>query len=365
MGRLSALVKELFLLDPDVVFLNHGSYGACPRPVFAAYQGYQLELERQPVEFLGRRFPELIDEARRRLADYVGADPDGLVFVPNATSAVNVVARSLELGPGDEVLGTDREYGAVDILWRFVCERAGARYVRRPPDGLWEGVSERTRVISVSHVSSPTAEILPVEEICRRAHEEGIVTVVDGAHGPGQLPLDLNALGADAYAGNCHKWLCAPKGAGFLWAGPALRDRLVPLILSWDWERETAFAARHRWQGTRDPAACLAVPDAIDFLEEHEWDAVRARCHDLAARAQRGIAELYGLEPPPGPFAQMSAARLPPCEPEQVQRRLLDEHRVEVPIREWEGQTLIRVSFQGYNDEEDLEALLTATRAVL
>lgn len=294
-------MKDLFLLDPEVVFLNHGSFGACPRRVFEAYQRYQLDLERRPVEFLGRRFPELIDAARGRLAAYLRADPDGLVFVPNATAGVNVVARSLPLGPGDEVLATDREYGAVDMVWRFVCERAGARYVRTTPAQLWDAVTARTRVIAVSHVSSWTAEIMPVEEICRRAREVGILTLVDGAHGPGQLPVDLDALGADAYAGNCHKWLGAPKGAGFLWAAPGLRDLLEPLIVSWGWERETAFAARHRWHGTLDPAAWLAVPDAIDFQAEHDWDQVRSRCHGLAAQARSAVAELAGIEPPPGP----------------------------------------------------------------
>jgi isopenicillin-N epimerase len=357
-------VKELFLLDPDVVFLNHGSYGAAPRSVFEAYQRYQRELERNPDEFLGRRFPELVDAARLRLAEYVGADPEGLVFVPNATAGLNVVARSLPLRPGDEVLTTDREYGAVDIVWRFVCDRAGARLVVRPPEELWDAVGERTRVISLSHVSSPTAEILPVEDVCRRARELGILVVVDGAHAPGQLaPLDLDALGADAYAGNCHKWLCAPKGAGFLWAGPALRDLLEPLVVSWDWERETAFAARHRWQGTRDPAACLAVPDAIDFQAEHGWDAVRARCHALAAEAQRAIAELTGLEPPPGPFGQMSSAQLRPCDPLEERRRLREDHSIEVACTDWAGTPLIRASFQAYNDERDLERLLAALAA--
>jgi isopenicillin-N epimerase len=358
-------VKEHFLLDPEVVFLNHGSFGACPRPVFEAYQRYQLELERQPVEFLGRRYPELIDAARNRLAAYVGADPAGLVFVPNATAGINMVARSLLLGPGDEVLATDREYGAVDVVWRHVCTRAGARYVRAAPERLFEAAGERTRLICVSHVSSPTAEILPVEDICRRARELGILTLVDGAHAPGQLPLNLAELAADAYAGNCHKWLCAPKGSGFLSVGPALRDLVEPLVVSWDWERETAFAARHRWRGTGDPAAFLAVPDAIDFQARHDWAAVRERCHRLAAEAQHAVAELAGRAPPPGPFAQMAAAELPPCDPEGVQRRLLDEHRIEVSCRAWEGHFLLRVSFQAYNDERDLERLLAALPRVL
>jgi isopenicillin-N epimerase len=258
------------------------------------------------------------------------------------------------------VLTTDREYGAVDIVWRFVCGRTGARYVRTGPDSLWDAVTERTRVISLSHVASPTGEILPIEEVCRRARAEGIVTVVDGAHAPGQLPLDLGELGADAYAGNCHKWLSAPKGAGFLAVGPSLRDILEPLIVSWDWEEETTFAARYGWQGTRDPAAFLAVPDAIDFQAEHDWDAVRARCHELAATAQRGIAELAGTEPPPGPFGQMCAAELPPCDPDEVQRRLLDEHGIEVPCRLWQDRPLIRISCQAYNDAADIDLLLEA-----
>jgi isopenicillin-N epimerase len=353
-------VKELFLLDPEVVYLNHGSYGACPRPVFEAYQRYQLELEQRPVEFLKRRYRERIDGARERLAAYVGADVEGLLFLPNATAGMNVVARSLRLEPGDEVLATDREYGAVDIVWRFVCERAGAAYVRRPPGELWDGVSERTRVVSLSHIASSTAEILPVEDVCRRAREAGILTLVDGAHAPGHFDLDLAALGADAYAGNCHKWLCAPKGAGFLWVGPRLRDVLEPLIVSWDWEGETEFAVRHGWQGTRDPAAFLAVPDAIDFQAEHDWPDVRRRCHELAAAAQRGVAELAGREPPPGPFGQMAAAELPPCDPAGVQRRLLEEHAVEVPCLTWDGRPLIRVSCQAYNDEQDVERLLEA-----
>jgi isopenicillin-N epimerase len=358
-------VKELFLLDPEVVYLNHGSFGACPRPVFEAYQRYQLELERRPMELLKRRYRELLDEARERVAAYVHADVDGLVVLPNATAGVNVVARSLRLRPGDEVLTTNREYGAVDIVWRFVCERAGAAYVRTPPEELWDGVTDRTRVISLSHIASPTGEILPVEDVCRRAREAGILTLVDGAHAPGHVDLDLTALGADAYAGNCHKWLCAPKGAGFLWVGPRLRDALEPLIVSWDWEDETEFAARHGWQGTRDPAAFLAVPDAIDFQAEHDWGAVRRRCHELAAEAQRGVAELGGLEPPPGPFAQMSAAQLPPCDPDEVQRRLHEEHAIEVPCREWEGRPLIRISCQAYNDERDVQRLLEALPACI
>jgi isopenicillin-N epimerase len=369
-------VRDLFLLDPDIVFLNHGSYGACPRPVFEEYQRLQRELERNPVEFLGRerRWPELHDAARDELARYVGADQLNLVFVPNATTGMNVVAQSLELSPGDEVVITDHEYGAIDLLWRVVCERAGARLVRvEVPVPLADvagvvlaAITPRTRVLVVSHITSPTALVFPVDELCRRAREAGVLAVIDGAHAPGHVQLRLEELGADFYAGNCHKWLCAPKGAGFLYARPEHHPHLDPPVLSWDFEA-SEFGERHRYQGTRDPAAYLAVPTAIRFQAEHGWDDVQARCHPLADHVRLGIAELTGLAPLSGEdgFVQMIAAELPPCDPAAVQRRLREEHRIEVPVREWNGRILIRVSVQAYNDAADVTALLEALPSVL
>lgn len=361
-------LRSSFLLDRDVVFLNHGSFGACPRPVFDEYQRWQRELERQPVEFLGRRYAGLIEEAKAPLAELLGARPDDLVFVPNATAGMNVVARSLRLEPGDEVLLTNHEYGAVDFLWAHVCEQAGAALVRQPVeprpalvDRLWEAVTPRTRILSVSHITSATALRFPVEEICRRARVEGILTAVDGAHAPGQVDLDLESVDADFYAGNCHKWLCAPKGCGFLWARPEHQPWLAPLVVGWS-EREQSFAARHRWQGTQDPAAYLSLPAAIDFLATHDWDEVRRRCHALAVEAYGRFGEL-GLTPlaPDGSWlGQMVAAQLPECDTDDLKRRLYDDHRIEIPVQRWHDRPLIRASFQGYNDERDLEALAEA-----
>ena len=220
-GRANAPVAEAgrdFLVRKDIAFLNHGSYGARPRPVFAAYQRWQRELEAEPVAFLGRRLPGLLADARARLAANVGTQGDNLVFVPNTTHGINIIARSLPLQPGDEVLATTHEYGAVERAWRFICGQRGARYRAQPitlpvtdapalVEELWGGVTERTRVLVVSHITSPTALILPVAEICRRATEHGILTVIDGAHAPGHIELDLARLGADFYVGNCHKWL--------------------------------------------------------------------------------------------------------------------------------------------------------------
>ena len=366
-------MRELFLLEPDVVFLNHGAFGACPRPVFDEYQRLQRELEREPVQFLNlrRRFPELVAAARARLADYVGAHAADVLLVQNATTALNVVAHALELRPGDEVVATTHEYGANDILWRRVCERAGARYVEvetRPAgavEDLIGALTRRTRALFVSHITSPSALVLPVAKLCAAARAAGVFTIVDGAHAPGQIELDVEAVGADVYVGDCHKWLCAPKGSAFLHARPEAQALLEPRIVSWDWE-EPAWADRHRWVGTRDPSAHLTVGAAIDFQAEHDWDAVRGRCHALAVTATRRLSGL-GLEPmaeSEDEYAQMVAFRLPPCDAEAVERRLFDEHRIDVAAQTWRGEPTLRVSFQGYNDETDLDALVDALRRI-
>ncbi len=377
-------MRDLFLLRPGVVYLNHGSFGACPRPVFERYQAWQRELEAEPVEFLGRRFTALMRAAREPLAAFVGAEPDDLVFVPNATTGLNAVARSLRLEPGDEVLGTDHEYGALDRTWTFVCQKRGARYVRRPlglpavsaeevVDTVWSGVSDRTRALFLSHVTSTTAIAFPVTELVRRARERGIVTVIDGAHAPGQVPLDLAALGADFYAGNCHKWMNAPKGSAFLFARPAAQPLLEPLVVSWGWRSDrpgpSRFVDEHEWQGTRDVAAYLTVPAAIEFMREHGWPEVQRACHDLAGAARDRINAITGVEPltPAGRewFGQMTTVALPPCDHEALQRRLFDEFAIEVPTFAWNGGSYLRVSIQAYNDASDVDALVHALSVFL
>lgn len=340
-----------FLLDPGVTFLNHGSHGACPAPVFARWQELQRELERNPVEFLSRRFDGLLEEARAELAAFVGARTEDLVFVPNATAGLNAVIRSLDLEPGDEVLTTRHEYGAVTRTWEF----AGATLVHAEPDELADAIGPRTRAVSVSHITSPTALVLPVEEICAAARAAGVLSIVDGAHVPGQLPLDLERLGADVYAGNCHKWLSAPKGAGFLWARPEHQRWIEPLVVSWGYGPDRSFADRHGWQGTRDPTALLAVPAAIEAHRTLEREGELARCRALAA-------SFHDRLPPVGatPAPQLWATEVATDDPDGLQRRLFDEHRIEVVVREWEGRSLLRVSIAPYNDAADVERLLDA-----
>jgi isopenicillin-N epimerase len=349
-------VKELFLLDPDVVFLNHGSFGACPRPVFEAYQRFQRELERQPVEFLAleRRLPELLDVARERLAAFVGADPDNLAFATNTSSALNTVIRSLELHSGDEILLGDAEYGGMEVLLEFVARRTGAALVRRPFGELEPG--PQTRLVFCSHIEWISGRVNDVAALCASARAAGALSIVDGAHAPGQIELDLEAIGADVYAGNCHKWLCAPKGSAFLYARRDAQALIDPLVVSWDWAEGAAFHQLHRWQGTRDPSAFLAVPAAIAFQAEHDWRSVRARCHELLERIRDAIA----LEPLTEEFVQMLGFRLPVADGAAFKRDLYDRHRIEVPVVETPDGWTMRVSIQGYNDDADADALIAA-----
>ncbi len=369
-------LRDQFLLDPEVVYLNHGSFGACPRPVFQAYQNWQRELERQPVAFLGRRLDGLLARARQDLGHYVGADSMNLVFVPNATTAVNTVARSLILERDDEILTTDHEYGAMDYTWEFICQQTGAQYVRTsipvplPSDeeiiaALWSNVTPRTKVIFISHITSPTAVILPIDSIIQRARDANILTIIGGAHAPGQLPLDLESLGADFYAGNCHKWMCAPKGAGFLYARPEHHSWLQPLVISWGWHLHEALADRHQWQGTRDVAAFLAVSTAIEYMQEIAWS--RERCHQLALETQQAVAEITTLPPiaTPNQFAQMVALPMPTADIEVLQQTLYKNYQIEVPGINWNGKALLRVSYQVYNSRADGETLVAALREVL
>lgn len=389
MSASAEALRDRFQLDPAVHFLNHGSFGACPRPVSEARQAWLREMERQPVLFFARRYPELMDSARTRLAAYLGSGKLDLVWVSNATTGVNMVARSLawRLSEGDEVLGCDHEYGACDRTWRYLAGKHGFAYRRAPlavpmtsPEAVveqfWSAVTPQTRLIFLSHITSPTGLRLPIEEICRRARAAGILTLIDGAHAPGQIDLDLRALDADFYTGNCHKWMCAPKGAAFLHARPELQALLEPTIVSWGWEPEPGFAGPSpfidelEFQGTRDVTPFLAIPAAIDFQAEQDWPAVRARCHALLRETRGRLLEIPGtraIHPDDeGWYIQMAAIELPPQVNAPVfQARLYEGWQVEVPVFVWNGRPIVRVSIQGYNTAADVDALVDGVRGLL
>jgi isopenicillin-N epimerase len=379
-------LRDLFLLRDDVAFLNHGSFGACPRPVFEVYQALQRELEAEPVDFLHpyRTLGDRLAAARSRMADFLNADRDEIVFVPNASTGLNIVARSLQMEPGDEILTTDHEYGAMDRMWKFLCAKQGARYVKQPlplpledpaedVEAVWNGVTERTRVLFLSHITSPSGVVLPVEELVRRARERGILTLIDGAHVPGQIDCDLKALGADFWSGNCHKWLMAPKGAAVLYARREVQHLVEPMTVSWGWESDrpgpSRFIDEQEWNGTRDFSSYLAVPAALDFFEEHDWPTVRRDCRRLLLEAREELLDVVDLPPlcPPDPWlAQMCAAPLPEAvEPEEFGRALREDHLVEAPVTEFAGRHWLRVSIQGYNTRQDVSRLVTAVRALI
>ncbi len=387
----AAAIRDLFLLDPGVVFLNHGSFGARPREVLDAQDELRRRLEANPVAFLGRRSGALMDEALAALGAYLGAHPGNLAFVPNATTAVNVAARSVALAAGDEVVASDHEYGACAHAFARLCAARGAVYrpvaVPVPYRGdadflarIGAALTPRTRVLFLSHIASATALRFPVAAACRLARSRGIATVIDGAHAPGQLPLDIENLGADFYAGNCHKWMCAPLGSAFLYARPERHAAVEPPVTSWGLCAEAAGSAAHDayagthplarrllWQGTRDLTPFLAVPAAIRFLARCDGPPAIARAAALAADTARRAAALLGLEPvvQEGSGVRMALIPLPPCDGRAVQAALCAEHRIEVPATTYGDRAFLRLSFHAYNSARDAEAVLAALPDVL
>lgn len=370
-------------IRPDTIYLNHGSFGPPPESVRTARLKWIGALDRQPMDFFVRQFEPAWRGARDELAEFIRAPADSLIFVENATAGMNVVADSLELHPGDEVLLTDHEYGAVVRIWQRACERVGARVttarlplpfttVEETVDALFSQVTHSTRLIVVSHITSPTAVILPVAEICRRAREHGIAVCIDGPHTPAQLPLDISSLGCDFYAASCHKWLSAPFGSGFLYVAAKHQPRIRPPVLSWgrlpplpieSWSDEFL------WSGTRDYSPYLSIPTAIEFMNEVGLDFFRQGAHSLAQYARQQLVELTQLEPivPDSPawYGSMAHVPLPPGDRAQLQNALWQQHGIEVPIVDWNGRRYIRVSCHLYNTPEQIDGLAITLRELL
>lgn len=372
-------LKEQFLLRPDITFLNFGSFGACPRPVFEKYQQWQLELEREPVQHIAFRGPALLREARQALGQYVGADADDLVFTPNPTQAINTVVKNLQFQPGDEILSTDLEYGAMDRTWNYYCKKNGWVYRRQPIplplsgedefiDAFWKGYNARTKVIFISQITSSTALVFPVDKICRRAKELGLMTIVDGAHVPAHIPLDLRQLEADFYTGACHKWMMAPKGCSFLFARRDMQPMLDPLIVSWGYESanpsQSRFIDYHEFLGTNDFSSYLALPECIRFMEAHDWKEVSRRSRELVMKNIPRFAELLRTQPlaslNSGMFGQMCSLEIKTSEPVQLKKTLYEKYRIEIPVMPHNGKVYIRYSIQAFNSQEDLDRLYLA-----
>jgi isopenicillin-N epimerase len=383
-------------LDPDVVFLNHGSFGACPIPILERQRELRDELEREPVEFLYRRFEPRIDGARETLGRFVGADPDDLAFVPNATTGVNTVLRSLAFEPGDELLTTDHEYNACRNVLDFVAGRFKANVVVAPVafplsspgeivDAVVGRVTGRTKLLLIDHVTSATGLIFPMEEIVRSLAERGIDTLVDGAHAPGMLPLRLDDLGAAYYTGNCHKWMCTPKGSAFLHVRKDRQPLIRPLAISHGANSQRTDRSRFRLEfdftGTNDPTPFLSIPDAIAFFETivpGGWEEVRSRNRGLALRGRAILEEALSI-PAPAPEEMLGSlaavplpprrdgVELPPMSLDPLSRDFFEKHRIETLVSVWprSPERVLRVSAQLYNEEAQFQTLARALKELL
>jgi isopenicillin-N epimerase len=380
--------RAQMLLDPEVANLNTGSFGPLAREVFAEATRFRQRLAEEPMDFLVRQVPPLLWTARQRLATFMGGDPHRLVFTANVTASVNMVASSLRLAAPGEILLTDHEYGAMHWCWQRAAQRQRLTLrtfplplMPRSPDEIVDAAcaafTPRTRLLFFSHVLSPTGLVLPARELCAEARRHGIQTMIDGAHAPAMIPLNLEELACDYYGANCHKWLLAPTGSGFLYFGHGCAEQVQPLQVSWGWypnrarwdeADEFGSTARLRtfeFEGTRDPTPWLAVPAAIDFQEGLGLQPIRARNEELAAYVCTrldGLACLRLATPPEKALhGFMTAFRLPGnVEGGRLRARLWDRHRIEAPIIERPEGLLIRVSTHFYNTHAEIDRLAAA-----
>lgn len=372
-------LRSQFLLRDDITFLNFGSFGACPKPIFQRYQEFQLELEREPVQFITATGLKYFQESRKALGTYINAHEEDLVFVNNPSYAVNIIAKSFPLKEGDEVLATNIEYGACDRTWDYYCKKADAIYKRQPirfpieskedfVQQFFAGVTDKTKLIFISHITSTTALRLPVEEIITEAKQRGILTFVDGAHAPGQLLLDLQKLDVDIYTGACHKWMMTPKGSSFLYVRRELQFMFDPLVVSWGYKAlfpsSSQFLDYHQMQGTRDFSAFLTIPAAIEFMKENNWWAVAAHYRKMTQENAPAFCELSGAKPI-APITddftlQLYAAEIKTTQPEKLHDYFFEKYKIQIPVMRQNDKVFLRYSLNAMNTQEDLDKLFNA-----
>jgi isopenicillin-N epimerase len=377
-------LKDLFLLRKDITYLNFGAYGSCPKPIFDLYQQFQLELETEPTVFVNETGPAYLKAARVALGKYLNCTADELVYVTNPSYAVNIIAKSLLLKQGDEVLTTNLEYGPCDKTLAFYCQKTGATYIRQKiripleskEDFIQQfvaGISANTKLIFLSHITSSTGLRLPVEEICAIANERGIMVYIDGAHAPGQLPINLQTLGADLYTGACHKWMMTPKGSSFLYVKKSLQHLFDPLVISWGYKTPNPSGSllidNHQLQGTRDYSAFLTIPAAISFMEQYNWPEVNKTCRTITQQnAERfcNLMQTKANSPINDDFiAQLFSIPISIPSPEKLHDILYNNYQIQVPVPSHEGQFYLRYSIQGFNDQGDLDKLYQAMEQII
>lgn len=376
--------RSQFLLNPDITYLNFGSFGACPKPVFDDYIRWQYLLESEPVQFIAYDGLRYLQQSREALGQFINCDADDLVLVTNPSYAVNIIAKSFPLQAGDEVLTSSIEYGACDRTWQYYCSKAGAHCrqheIKLPVlsqealvDSFFKAVTERTKLIFISHISSSTALKLPVNEICKRAAALGIVTFVDGAHAPGQVQLDLRLMNADIYTGACHKWMMTPKGCSFLFVKKSLQDLFDPLVISWGYQAAVPGPSRfidyHQLQGTRDFSAMLTIPAALKFMNEHGWWDVASACSQMVMDNALRFCTLMNavpLSPVHSDYVgQLYSIQINCDEPEKLQRHLFEHYQIEIPVMRHGDRIFIRYSINAFNQQHDLDKLYFALQEIM
>ena len=377
-------MKSLFLLDPNITYLNHGSFGACPKPIFADYQKWQLELETEPVQFIQKNSQIYLNRSKEAFAKFINCAPEDFYFTVNPTHAINTVMRSLKLNAGDEILSTDHEYGAMDRTWNFYCKQTGVKYVRQHISvpvvskeqiisDFWKGYNNNTKAIFINQISSATALVFPVFEICQRAKELGLITIVDGAHVPGHIEFDLQELQPDYYTGTLHKWMLTPKGCSFLYVRKELQESLDPLVVSWGYESDfpgiSQFLDFHEQQGTRDISAFLTAPAAITFLEENNWKTVSDSCKRMVIENYQRFCDLLKTQqlcPLSSEYlGQMASIPANVANPVALKQLLFEKYKIEIPIMTVNGNVYIRYSINGYNSQKDLDTLYAALQQII
>lgn len=377
-------LNSQFFITPDITFLNFGSFGATPKPIFEEYQRFQLELEREPVLFITVTGPAYLKKSREALAEYIHCNADDVVFTTNPSYAINTITKSMKLEPGDEILSTNIEYGALDKAWNYYCNKSKAKYVRQPitlpivskekvVEEFFKGLSPKTKAIYISQITSATGLILPVHEICEIAKAKGLLTIVDGAHVPGHIPLNLQTLKADIYTGACHKWMMAPKGCSFLYVKKEFQDLFDPLVISWGYEAlfpsASKFLDHHQFNGTRDFSAFLTIPKVIEFMKQNKWEEVAKNCRDLVKKNAQRFCDLLGtvpITPITDEFlGQMFSIPVNCKEPEKLHDHLFNNYKIQVPVARQDEKRFIRYSIQVFNTQKDLDKLYNALEDIL
>ncbi|WP_394759908.1 aminotransferase class V-fold PLP-dependent enzyme [Flavobacterium sp.] len=377
-------MKSQFLLDKSITFLNHGSFGACPKPIFEEFQRFQLELETEPVQFIQKKQIGYLKAARESLAKYIGCEAPDLYFTPNPTFAINTIMRSIDLQVGDEILTTNHEYGAMDRTWNFYCKKSGAKYIRQKIslpiiskekilEEFWKGFTSKTKVIFLNQISSATALIFPVKEICDKAQELGLITIIDGAHVPGHINLSIQELNPDYYTGTLHKWMLAPKGSSFLYVKKEFQNDLDPLVVSWGYESiapgESQFLDYHENQGTRDVSAFICTPAVINFLEKNNWKQKSSECKQIVLNNYQRFCDLLGTQPicpiTNEFLGQMASIPVKTDKPQELKDVLYDKYNIQIPVMPLNGNVYIRYSINAYNSQEDLDVLYAALEDII